>query len=516
MRDHWILLYRFLFYILNHKTALPLILLSFIPLLAPAQKKTKVNIENADKLTLDKRGGRNVQVLYGNVMMRQENTYFYCDSAVLDNSANNLKAFGKVHINYNDSVNVYGDFLDYSSNTRIAVLDSNVKLVDKHSTLTSDHLIYNRATDQAFYNTGGRIISENNTLVSRTGLYFTTTREFLFKDSVILTNPDYTLRSDTLVYNTETEMAYIPGHAAMTGKDDSVICRNGWYDTRSDIFHLKDRPRIFHQEQSIEADSIYYNKREDYGYGYRDVILRDTVQDVILKGDFLNFNKKTKNTYLTGLVTAILVDDKDSLYMHADTIRLVNDSLDQADKLFAYNQMKFYRRDLQGMADSLVYDIQDSTIHLFQEPVLWSDENQLIADSIRIYVSKNRVDSINLVHSAFIISQDSDTSFNQIKGRNMTGYFRNNDLFRIGVSGNAETIYFVREEDQTMIGINKAISSYMIISLEENKVVGISYLQKPDVIIYPENEVKAEDLILKGFLWKSDRRPLRMESIYTW
>jgi lipopolysaccharide export system protein LptA len=478
------------------------------------QKKRKVYIENTDKGTLEKIEGRNIQRLIGNVVLRQDSAYFYCDSAVLDNTLNDLEAYGNVHIKYNDSVDIYGDILNYDGNAKIAVLDSNVRLTDKKMVLTTDHLVYNRTKKWAFYNTGGRIVDDENILTSRIGRYFTQSDEFFFRDTVVLVNPDYTLYSDTLMYNTETEFVYIYGPTNIIGEEDSVYSEKGWYDTRANIAKLKQNAFVMHLEQSVRADSIYYNRGLGIGIAYNNVVLNDTLQDILVKGEYAEFSQDGGGSFITDSVETILIDDKDSLFMHADTIRIISDTAGKAEKVIAYYGMKFFRKDLQGKCDSMVYDINDSIIYLYYDPALWSEANQLTGDSIRIFVSHNHIDSLTMYSMAFIISQDDTNAFNQIKGRQMTAYFSDNELFRIVVSGNAETLYYVREEDGSLIGINMSISSYMNIALEDNKVKGITYTEKPDAVLHPEKELSPEQMILRNFIWIEDERPNKKNDIF--
>jgi len=484
-----------------------------MPLLA--QKTTQVYIEHADLLKLAKENGKDVRVLMGNAILRQDSTFFYCDTATLDES-NNLRAVGHVHISYSDSVHLYGDYMTYSGNSRIAVLDSNVSMVDKRATLYTDHLEYDRNLSVAYYFTGGRIVDEENVLTSRKGRYFTQIYEFLFSDSVVVVNPDYTMYSDTLRYNTETEIVYIEGPTNLYGKDDHIYSEKGWYDTRINQAELTRNNQIVHLAQILKGDWIFYDQEKEYGKALGNVWLKDTIQNVILEGGISEFYRSEKYSYITDSARAILVEKYDSLFMHADSFILVLDSADKARLLFAHHRMKFFRNDLQGMCDSLVFRVQDSIIALLKNPVLWSEENQLTADSMWMYISDNRIDSMVLFNMAFIISRDSTESYNQIKGKQMRAYFRDNQLYSIKVQGNAETIYYVREEDFELIGINKSVASNMVIMLENRKVKKILYLTQPEAILYPEKDLPAEDQFLRDFRWIVGQRPVDRGGIYIW
>jgi lipopolysaccharide export system protein LptA len=481
-----------------------------------AQKTTKVKLIKSDELLMDDNFGKNIQRLIGNVIMLHDSTYFHCDSAWLNRKENNFRAFSKVHINVSDTLDIYSDSLNYDGKTKIADLFGNVKLVDNRATLTTDHLTYNRKTKIAWYNTGGRIVSDTNVLTSRIGYYYTGTKELYFRDTVVLTNPDYVMRSDTLKYNTVSKIAWFFGPSTIVGEEDSIYCEDGWYNTDFDVSRLKLNVFVQHNEQVLWGDTVFYRRSPRFAQAENNVTLHDTIQNVYVKGNFAEYDHELHYAYVTDSALAILPDKNDSLFIHADTMWMLTDSAGKADVMLAYYKVKLYRESLQGMCDSLVYAFSDSTIIMYNDPVIWSEENQLTSDSIKIVIANSQIDTMVLYNSCFIISQDDTASYNQIKGRTMTGYFKNNEIIKIRVNGNAETLYYLREENKSLIGIQKAISNRMIIYLDSNQIKGFTYIDKPDGAIYPPTELSGEDLFLRDFLWIEGKRPLRKEDIFFW
>ncbi len=407
--------------------------------------------------------------------------------------------------------------LDYKGNTRIAEMFGNVRLVDANrSTLYTDHLIYDRNTEIAFYDSGGRIVDEENELVSRIGYYYSNDEEFFFKEDVVVTTPDYNMYSDTLMYNTETEITHIFGPTKIIGEEDSVYCEKGWYDTKNDIANLKKNAFVMHKEHLIYGDTLYYEKENDYGRAYNNITIKDTLQDVIGKGNRALYIKDSSFAYLTDSAMTIIIDKEDSLFMHADTIKVLFDTNSKARTIQAFYKVKYYRHDIQGMCDSLIYDVNDSTIIMYKNPVLWSEDNQLTADSIKIAISNEAIDTMALYNTSFIISRDDSGTFNQIKGKTMSGYFKDNVLFKIIVSGNSETIYFVRDEYGRLIGINKAESSDMLIFLKDKQMKTITYIKKPTATLYPKEDLGPQDLRLRDFRWFGKHRPQKKEEIFMW
>jgi len=477
-----------------------------------AQKKSKVYVEHTNIQRYTESLG--VERLLGDVIIRQENTRFYCDSAYLHDKKNSFEAFSHVHIAVNDSVDVYGDRLLYEGNTRIAELFNNVKLVDKKTVLTTDHLVYNRNTKTAFYDDGGKIVSEDNNLVSKRGHYQTHSKIFYFRKDVVLTNPDSETYSDTLVYNTINKTAYFQGPTVIRTKESTIYTESGWYNTETDFSKLIKRPYISSAQQTVTADSIFYNNRTYFGRTFGHVKVVDTLHQVMVKGKFGELWDKKGLSYITDSALAITYDKKDSMYIHSDTMWMHFDKNRNAKKMLSYYNVRFFRDDMQGRCDSLAYNMSDSTIRLYHEPVLWSGKNQLTADTINIMVTNNHVDSLVMYNSAFIVSIDSTDTYNQIRGKDMTGYFKNNELNKISVDGNAQTVYYIREDDGHLIGINLAEASSMLIRLKNNDVDNINYQSKPVEVMYPEKELPQEMKRLKGFNWQEILRPRSKEDIF--
>jgi len=479
-----------------------------------AQQKSRVNIEHADSYRYSAKIGKRIQRLIGNVVIRQDSTLFHCDSAYIDELKNSFEAFSNVHIEVNDTVEVFGNRVLYDGNTKIAELFDSVKLVDKNTVLTTDHLIYNRITKTAIYDIGGTIVNKENILVSKQGLYFTESRTFHFRKDVVLTNPDQETYSDTLIYNTNSETAYFLGPTVIRGKESIIYCEDGWYDTKNDLSKLNRRPSITNKDQTITADSLIYDNNTMFGKAMGNVRIIDTLHKVILSGRKGELWDQRGLSYVTDSAIAITYDENDSLFIHSDTMWLNFDEERKAKMVKAYYGVRFFRNNLQGKCDSLSYNMSDSTIRLYYEPVLWSGKNQLTSDSIAIAVSGNKVDSLMLYSTAFIVSKDTIDTYNQIRGKNMVAYFTRNDLSKINVVGNAQTIYYVREEDGNLIGVDIAASSDMTIRMKNSEIQTISYKKQVDEDMFPEKDLSEKETKLKGFSWQNLIRPASKYGIF--
>jgi len=484
-----------------------------------AQKPTKIKIIDADVLRYDKQLGNQVRRLIGDVVLKQDSTYLYCDSAYMYELENSFEGFGNVHIKMSDTLNIYSNLLNYNGNTKLAELHENVRLIDNQSTLYTESLWYDRNTKIGYYLTGGKIVDSTNTLTSKKCYYYTDLKQAYFKDSVVLVNPEYTMNTDTMRYHTDTEVSWFFGPTYIISEENLIYCENGWYDTQNNKSQFNKNAYMITDEQKLQGDSLYYDRNLDFGKAFQNVIMTDTVQNMLVTGNYAEFKRQDGFAYVTDRATAIMVDKNDSLFMHSDTLWMYFDSVQNLEYMHAYYKTKFFRKDMQGMSDSLIYSFADSTIFMYKEPVLWSEQNQLSSDSIRIALSNNQVDSLALISSAFIISMDDTihkNTFNQIKGKVMVGYFKNNAMDRVQIYGNAQSIFYVRDERQRLTGINTTTSSDMNIYMENNEVIAVVPIRNVDAHMYPENEVLEEDRKLKNFKWIEDRRPMKKEDIYVW
>jgi len=410
-----------------------------------AQSVKQIDI-NADYMEFNSAEEVDAKQLIGNVKFKHEDVFMTCDSAYYYSEQNMVDAFSNVHLWQGDTLNLYGDYLNYDGTNKMAKVRNNVTLIDNENTLTTDYIDHDFSIDMAYYLGGGKIENGDNTLISKQGYYYTKQKLFFFKDSVIVVNPDYTMYSDTLKYNTFTEVSYFLGPTDIIAEDNFIYCEDGYYDTKNNISEFNQNAYLISEGRTLKGDSIYYERNTGLGKAFYKVELLDSSQNLILKGEEAIYNEKTKYAQITDKALMIQVDEGDSLFIHADTLRSVSDTLPDSRLLKAYYHVKIFREDLQGKCDSLVYSDIDSVFRFFGEPVLWSDENQITGEFIEIYTKNQDVDRIEIINTSFIISQEDSSRYNQIKGRSMTAYVKNNEIQKIDVNGNAQSVYYGKEE----------------------------------------------------------------------
>jgi lipopolysaccharide export system protein LptA len=452
--------------------------------------------------------------LIGNVRFEHEGTLMYCDSAYYFGlPQNSLEAYSRVHLVQGDTIDLYGEYLHYDGNTKLAQIRRNVKLIGRNTELTTSELDFNVGTSTSYYTHHADIKSGDNKLKSREGYYYSRNEMYFFRDSVVLQNPDYTIYSDTLRYHVPTKVAFFYGPTEIVGDSSYIYCEDGWYNTDTDISMLKENALVRNKKQTIKGDSLYYERVTGYGEGYHNIEVFDEEQNIILRGDHAIINQKEDSALLTENALFIYVtSDADSVFIHADTLRTAPDSAGNR-LLRAYYGVKMFKSDLQGICDSLAYSTSDSILKLFNEPVLWSGENQISAKYIEIWTKNKEVDQMHLQQLAFLINKEDSGRFNQIKGKNMTGYFRNDEVHKVVVKGNGQTVYYAKDKNELM-GVNVAQSSDLTIFMKNNKPDDIRFYVKPTGTTYPLDMVPEEELILKDFKWIESMRPIKKEDIF--
>jgi len=479
-------------------------------LAADSVNRTRIKIVYSDQLSFEKRDGEAVKKLIGNVHIIQDSTDFFCDSAYHFELANRLEAYNNVRILMADSMELISDRLEYDVTSRIADAYDNIVLTDGLVTLKTDRLTYYRDEAWGKYVDGGTLEDTANVLTSIYGYYYPNQDEAFFKEEVTLVNPDYILETDTLGYNTETQVATFLAPTVITSEDGVITTNKGTYATQQKKIDLVSRASVADSSYTLTADSLNYDNQRNLGLARGDVRIEQADSSLQVIGNFGYFNRSTNESLITDEAVAIQLFDDDTLYMFADTLYSFEDSL--GNRTFkAYYDVSFFMNQLQGIADSLVYQYVDSTIVLYSDPVVWSGESQLSGDTIFIQMEEGKTDSMWVGKNSFLVSREDTVGYNQVKGKEMQANFKDNQLSRLHVVGNSESIYYSKNESGEYEGMNEALSQEMIIYLKDNQATRIIFLANPEGKFYPIYEVLFEDYILDDMEWRVLEKPLKPE-----
>jgi len=508
-------------------------------------KISLVFLEHSETLSFDEKRLPDAQILRGDVCFRHDSILMYCDSAYFYEKENSLHAFGHVHMVQGDTLEGFGDKLFYNGNTKVARLRSNVKLIHQNTVLTTDSLNYNRQKGLAYYFSGGMIEDSLNTLTSNWGQYMPDNHQAIFRGQVKLVNPKFVLTADTLCYNTNTYQSDLVGPTKILYEaETTILSTNGWYNTKTELSQLLDRSRIIHVDgMLLTGDTIYYDKVNGYGRCLGNIESTDSTNKMTLYGHISEVWEDGNKGYVTD--SAMLLDWSDSTvltYMHADTLwneavpyktyttrsrdSIMVDSVMVAQlpdtiwkdtsyqQIRAFKHVRIYRDDIQAVCDSARYHGRDSLLTLFGLPVCWNQDNQISADQIDIYIKNGTVDYIHGVGNAFACKREGFNEFNQMTGKEMLAYVRNEDIYLIDVRGNAETVFYPREDDGSYLGINRTQSSFVKVYLQDRKIDYVLFTTATTGVMIPLDQALPEETKLNGFFWAEGERPHEPKDIF--
>lgn len=491
-----------------------------------AKKQEMVYLLHSNSLEFEEARLPDAQILRGNVIFRHDSALMYCDSAYFFNKDNSLHAFSNVRFVQGDTLFGYGDALYYDGNTKIARLRRHVKLVHYSTVLTTDSLNYNRGTNLAYYFSGGTIKDSLNTLTSVWGQYHPPTNQAVFRDKVDLVNDKFTLHSDTLKYNTDSHIADIVGPTTIVYEEETTILSTlGQYNTENEQSQLFNRSQVIHTDgKRMTGDTIFYDKQLDYGRVWGRMEMVDSVQQATLYGNYGEMYEKDSRGFATD--SALMVDwsEEDYAYIHADTLftedihYTTTDSVPRDTtykQVRAHHHVRMYRSDIQAVCDSLAFNDRDSIMSLYIEPVCWNEENQISADVIHIQMRNGTVDYALGIGAALTVKQETDTYFDQMAGKEMKAYIEDGELKRVDVSGNAETIFYPKEDNGNFIGMNRTQSSFVQVFLEDEQIHHVLFTTETTGTLYPTDQIPAGQDQLSMFFWATTERPLQPGDVFS-
>lgn len=488
----------------------------FLPKLSFAQNKNAIELlKGGDDIRMDGKTGN--WIIRGHVFLKKGTTKLYCDSAYYNVVHNYIKGYGRIHINKQDTLNMYCDSLFFDVKENYAKLYGNVRIRDNEYKLSTDSLTYNLTKNIGIYRNKGRITSivSDEVLSSKIGYFYPHDEQFNFSDSVIYTNKEYVVHTDTLQFNGREKIAHFFGPTTITGDSLSIYCEKGWYDINNNKGLLEQHAFINRPDISIAADSLYFSQEDSIYIGKYNVRIKDTTNHLGFEGDYAKNDGKEQFGFITGHALAKHYGDKDTLYIHADTLFNYLDSTNQPRLIEAYYGVKLFRGSMQGVCDSLDYNRSTGVMNMYHNPILWAKQAQLSSDTITVYEKDNQLHRAYLRKEGLIISNvDSTDYYNQITGTEMNAYFDSTKIKSVNIEGNAKTIYFLEEKnenDTTIIitrkGMNRLYSSAIRLGFENGDIVTATYRDHPDGVLYPMTQINHKEERVGTFKWKPKRRP---------
>ena len=491
---------------------------------ANRNQSNKVFLENADILSANEAVSTDYQVLKGNVRFRRGDMFMFCDSAYFYAETSSLDAFGHVRMTQGDTLWVYSDVLHYYGDQGVAELRHNVRLENRSTTLLTDALDYEINSNVGYYFDGGTIVdNRNNTeLSSQYGRYELDTKQAEFSRDVHLVNDRYEMFTDLLDYNTQSHIARITSETLIVSDSNTINTTNGWYNTSADDATLYERSLITAKDgKTLLGDTVYYNRNRNYGEARGNVVITDPTNKVILDGDYGYHDENAHYSYVTRRARAREFSQQDTIYLHADTLctlinHVVTDSTsDSVRVLRAFNQVRFYRSDMQGICDSLQLSEADTIINMYRHAMVWNLDRQIFGDEINVHLNDSTADWATLPSGGFMAEHLGEIYYDQLSGKKMKAYFKEKELRRVDVDGNVQVIMFPQEKDSTYNKMVHAESSYLRLNLKPKQEVDrITMWPEVSGKVTPLFLAKKSEMYLPQFQWYDALRPKSPDDIY--
>lgn len=483
------------------------------------KKKSYIRMLHTDVTRFDEKINPDAWILVGDVRFRRDSMYMFCDSAHYFQKKNAFQAFGNVRMEQGDTLFLYGDYLDYNGDTNLARVRRNVKLIDKNTVLETDSLDYDRNANLGYFFDYGILSDEESVLSSFYGEYNISSKTALFTDDVSLENPQFRMLSDTLYYNTGNKIATIVGPTNIYTRDSEVYSERGRYNTSSRHAFLLDRSVLYNDMKNVVADSIFYDSAQGYSEAFGNIVYNDTVNRNMLTGEYAYINEIVDSAYVTDRAVVVDYSQKDSLFMHSDTIWAVSYN-QETDSLYhlvkAYHKVRAWGPTMQAVCDSMVFDSRDTCVTMYKDPILWNENVQLLGEVVKIYMDSTSIDWVNVINQTLYAEEMDSMNYNQIKGQEMKFFFKEGKLSEMQVIGSVEIVFYPLDEDSTYVGMNTTMAGSAVAYLKEGQVDKVIVPKQSKGVFYPMSQRPADKRFLDNFVWFDYVRPTSKEDIFNW
>ena len=505
-----------------------LFVLSLLPALAQKKVKTapktddRVYLVHSDELRYDQYGlVPDAQIVKGNVQFMHKGAKMWCDSAYFYQQTNSFRAFGHVRMVQGDTLSLTCERAYYDGQAQLMEARKNVWLKHRGQTLNTDSLNYDRLYNNAYFFEGGTLTDKNQKLVADWGQYNTQTREAVFYYNVKMIENDRIITTDTLQYNTLTSMAHVLGPSQITSKTGVIETRDGYLNTKTSMSTLYGRSTVNDKDKTITGDSLYYDDKTGQSEGYGDVVYVDKKNKNSLLCQRFKYNEKTGAGWATGKLLAKDYSQKDTLYVHADSVKFFTYNIN-TDSVYrmahCFKHVRAYRQDVQAVCDSMVANSKDSFLTMYRDPIVWNANRQLLGEVIKIYMQDSTVKEAHVLGQALSVEQMPDSvHFNQLSSKDMFAYFIDGNVRRNDAVSNVRSIYFsVDDKDSTLIGLNYLETDTMRMFISAERQLLKIWTCRFEATLYPMSQIPPGKEKLEAFGWFDYVRPLNKDDLFEW
>lgn len=499
------------------------------PLLVAQEKTTITHEEDRSSRDPEYPGALIMSKVTKQVHFIHQGIDVWCDNAVFYENENFFKAYGNVRMKQGDTVSMNSNYAEYNGDTQFAFASGKVKMQRPNTTLETDTLFFDRIKEEAYYRSGGKITDTASVLTSQIGRYYFKDDKYSFNTDVTITNPKYTVHSNQMDFYSETGHAYMYGPSTIESKTTTIYCERGFYDTRGDTGYFVKNSKIDYNNRTVKGDSLYFDRNKNFASATNNIRVIDTANQSVVSGHYAEVFREKDSVIITKWPVAASLQQKDSLFISSDTLLVTGKPENRV--IRGYYDVRLFKTDMSGKSDSIYVDQKEGITKLInisngepstsiskpgRHPVIWSGLNQMTGDTIQIFsnTETEQIDSLLVYKNAFLINKDTIDGYNQIKGMELVGLFKDNEIYRTDIDKNTETLYYSRNENGELIGINKTLSSRIEIFFENREIQDVYYYQNIDGNLKPEDQFPETAKELSNFNWRGEERLTKKQDLF--
>ena len=487
-----------------------------------ARHDSRVYLVHSDELKYDQWGAvPGAQIVKGKVHFTNDGAQLWCDSAYFFQEQNSVEAFGHVRFKQGDTLSLTCDYGQYDGQEQMMRARHNVVLKHRKQTLYTDSLDYDRIYENAYFFEGGKLVDGKDELVSDWGEYNTATRKASFFYGVQMRSGENLINTDSLHYDTRTRIAHVTGPSTITSKGTVINTTDAYTNSKTNMSQLYGRSTIIDGKKTITGDSLFHNDKSKENEGFGNVIYVDSVNKNELHCDHLFYNETTGYGFATKHALMVDYSQKDTLYMHADSLKLYTFNIETDSvyrKVHAYNHVRAYRNDVQAVCDSLVFNSQDSCMTMYRDPILWNLGRQILGEVIHVYMNDSTVRKAEVIGQALSVEKcDEKNHYNQISSKRMDAFFTDGALRRAEAIGTVKSLYYNADsKDSTLSELNYMETDTLRMYMSPTRELEKIWASKATGTMYPITQIPPEKYQLPEFAWFDYVRPKDKDDVFNW
>ena len=496
-------------------------------------------VYNADSL---------VAYLYGNIILEDGNKKLFTNF-LRYNVGNRTAEYTRGATLQQDSSLVISRRGKYFVPQKLAVFKDSVRIIGSDFILYTDSIGYETDTQISRFLSPARIYRDTVNVYAESGWFDLDDKKGDFIQNAQYQSKTTAALADTIHYDGKQDLVILSSVSGLSryfSSTDTAIARVIKYDRKNEVYTLRDsvyykgaenevtgsfveynkknqnfktlgRATVSDPPMIITADTLDYDKSIKFGLGHGEVIWQDTSANTTIYADHVlyrgeeNFMLAYNNPGSRPHFTTLL--DTSLLHMKADTLRsfrtiIPRDSvtIDTINYFTGYHQVRVYKENLQMVCDSIVYNLKDSVFTLYADPVAWSDTSQIKGDTLFFYVKNKVMDKMSIHENGSVLTSEDLIFFDQVKGSLIEAGFEKGKMKNMRVDGDAEVVYYLKDDEKSYIGVNQSRSSYISFRLDENKITDILFYIDVKSKVFPMN-TNHDQLKIRGFQWIPERRP---------